>query len=65
MYLVAQRFSLVPDVDYFNTFASVAKFISIYAVLAIVATHNIEIYQIDIRETFLNRKLTDSEYIYI
>ena len=65
MYLVAQGFSQVPDVNYFNTFASVAKFISIYAVLAITATHNMEIHQIDIKETFLNRKLTDSEHIYI
>ena len=55
----------MPDVDYFNTFAPVAKLASIYAVLAITATCNMEIHQIDIKGAFINRKLTDNKCIYI
>jgi len=63
--LVAQGFSQVPGVDYFDTFAPVAKLVSIHAVLAIMATYNIEIHQIYIKGAFLNRKLTDKKCIYI
>jgi len=55
----------VPGINYFNTFASVVKLISIYAVLAIAAACNIEIHQIDINGAFLNRKLTNNKCIYM
>jgi len=55
----------VPGVDYFNTFVPVAKLASIHAILAITATCNMEIHQIDIKGAFLNRKLTNNEYIYM
>jgi len=64
-HLVAQGFSQVPGVDYFDTFAPVAKLISIRAVLAITAACNMEIHQIDIKGAFLNGKLTDNECIYM
>jgi len=64
-HLVAQGFSQVPGVDYFDTFAPVAKLVSICAVLAIAAACNIEIHQIDIKGAFLNGKLTDNECIYM
>lgn len=63
--LVAQGFSQVPGVDYFDTFAPVAKLASIRAVLAIAAARNMEIHQIDIKGAFLNGKLTDDERIYM
>jgi len=64
-HLVAQGFSQVPGVDYFDTFAPVAKLASIRAVLAIAAARNMEIHQIDIKGAFLNEKLTDNECIYM
>ena len=63
--MVAQRFFQVLGVDYFDTFAHVAKLTSIYAILAIVAVHNIEIHQINIKEAFLNGKLIDNKCIYM
>jgi len=64
-HLVAQGFSQVPGVNYFDTFVPVAKLASIHAVLAIAAAHNMEIHQINIKGAFLNRKLTDNKYIYM
>ena len=63
--LVAQGFSQVPGVDYFDTFAPVAKLASIRAVLAIAAAQDMEIHQIDIKGAYLNRKLTENERIYM
>ena len=63
--LVAQGFSQVPGVDYFNTFAPVADLVFIHAVLAIVAARNLEIHQIDIKGAYLNGELTDEEVVYM
>ncbi|KZV84359.1 reverse transcriptase, partial [Exidia glandulosa HHB12029] len=46
--LVAQGFSQVPGVDYFDTFAPVAKLASIRVVLAMAARLDLELHQIDI-----------------
>ncbi len=42
--LVAQGFSQVPGVDYFDTYAPVAKFASIRTILAIAAQLNLELH---------------------
>jgi len=63
--LVAQGFSQVPSVDYFDTFAPVARLASIRAVLAVAAVNNYEIHQIDIKGAYLNGILTTSEVIYM
>jgi hypothetical protein len=63
--LVAQGFSQVPGVDYFDTFAPVARLASIRAVLAIAAVKDLEIHQIDIKGAFLNGILTSEETIYM
>ncbi|KAF8626055.1 hypothetical protein AX17_006630 [Amanita inopinata Kibby_2008] len=63
--LVAQGFSQVPGVDYFDTFAPVAHLASIQVILAIAATHDLEVHQIDIKGAYLNGKLTDEETMYM
>ncbi|PPQ91584.1 hypothetical protein CVT25_012512 [Psilocybe cyanescens] len=63
--LVAQGFSQVPGVDYFDTFAPVARLASIRAVLAIAAVENFEIHQIDIKGAYLNGVLTEDEVIFM
>jgi hypothetical protein len=63
--LVAQGFSQVPGVDYFDTFAPVARLSSIRAVLAIAAIEDFEIHQIDIKGAYLNGILTPNEVIYM
>jgi hypothetical protein len=63
--LVAQGFSQVPGVDYFDTYAPVARLSSIRTVLAIAARDDMELHQIDIKGAYLNGELTDDEIIYM
>lgn len=63
--LVAQGFSQVPGVDYFDTFAPVAKLASIRTVLAMAAHLDLELHQIDIKGAYLNGELTSRERIYM
>ena len=62
---MAQGFSQVPGVDYFNTFAPVAKIASIQAVLTMAAAEDMELHQIDIKGAYLNGELTERETIYM
>jgi hypothetical protein len=55
----------VPGVDYFDTFAPVAKLTSIRAVLAMAAAEDFELHQIDIKGAYLNGELTEHETIYM
>ena len=63
--LVAQGFSQVPGVDYFNTFAPAAHLASIQTVLAFMATEDYETGQINIKSAYLNGKLTNDEVIFM
>ena len=63
--LVAQGFSKVPGVDYFDTFAPVACLASIRAILVMAAVNDYEIHQIDIKGAYLNGKLTSKETIFM
>jgi len=63
--LVAQGFSQVPGVDYFDTYAPVARLASIRTVLALAARQNMELHQIDIKGAYLNGELTPDEVIYM
>jgi Reverse transcriptase (RNA-dependent DNA polymerase) len=63
--LVAQGFSQVPGIDYFDTFAPVARLSSIRAVLSIAAVNDYEIHQIDIKGAYLNGILTSDETIFM
>jgi len=64
-HLVAQGFSQVPGVDYFDMFAPVTKLASIRMVLTLAAAKDMEIHQIDIKGAYLNGELTDQETIYM
>ena len=50
---MAQGFSQVPGVDYFDTFAPVARLASIHTVLAFAAAEDYETGQIDIKAAIL------------
>jgi hypothetical protein len=63
--LVAQGFSQVPRVDYFDTFAPVARLASIRSVLAVATDLDMEMHQIDIKGAYLNGELTSQERIYM
>ena len=64
-HLMAQGFSQVPGVNYFDTFIPVARLSSIWVVLAITAVEDFEIHQIDIKGAYLNGVLTAEEMIYM
>jgi hypothetical protein len=44
-------------------FALIAKFASIHTMLAIVATLDLEVHQMDVRSTFLNGKLNETIFM--
>jgi Reverse transcriptase (RNA-dependent DNA polymerase) len=64
-HLVVQGFSQVPGVDYFDTFAPIAKLTSIWAILAMATMEDMELHQIDIKGAYLNGELTKQETIYM
>jgi hypothetical protein len=63
--LVAQGFSQVEGVDYFDTYAPVAKLASIRTILALAAELDLELHQVDIKGAYLNGELTKDEVIYM
>ncbi|KFD65016.1 LOW QUALITY PROTEIN: hypothetical protein M514_22733 [Trichuris suis] len=52
--LVAKGFTQRPEIDYFETFAPVARYDSIRTVLAIAADEDLEILQFDVKTAFLH-----------
>ncbi|KAK8694636.1 hypothetical protein V6N13_072183 [Hibiscus sabdariffa] len=61
--LVAKGFRQIHGVDYDETFSPVAMFKSIRILLAIAAFHDYEIWQMDVKTTFLNGKLEEDVYM--
>ena len=61
--LVAKGFTQHHGIDYDDTFSPVAMLKSIRIFLAIVAYKNYEIWQMDIKTTFLNGKLKEEVYM--
>lgn len=63
--LVAQGFSQVPGVDFFETYAPIAKLSTIRAILAVAAQMNLEIHQVDVKSAYLNGEFEDDEKIFM
>ena len=63
--LIAQGFSQVPGINYFDTFVPVARLASIRTVLVFVAAEDYETGQIDIKLAYLNGELTEEEVIFM
>ncbi|CDO77187.1 hypothetical protein BN946_scf184705.g12 [Trametes cinnabarina] len=63
--LVARGFSQVPGVDFFDTYAPVAKTASIHIALAFAACHDFEVHQVDVKSTYLNGEFEEGEVIYM
>ena len=63
--LVAQGFSQVLGVNYFDTFAPVAKLGLIWTVLVMATKLDFELHQINIKSAYLNGELTKDERIFM
>jgi len=63
--LVAQGFSQVPGIDFFDTYAPVAKMASIRTILALAARYDHEIHQVDVKNAYLNGTFEENEVIYM
>ncbi|GKD45634.1 zinc finger, CCHC-type containing protein [Tanacetum coccineum] len=61
--LVIQGFRQKEGIDYFNTYAPVARITTIRLLLALAAIHNLVIHQMDVKTTFLNGDLDEGVYM--
>lgn len=62
--LVAKGYSQQKGVDFNETFAPVAKFSSIRALLALTALYDLELHQMDVKTAFLNGDLEEQIYMH-
>ncbi|GKC84179.1 zinc finger, CCHC-type containing protein [Tanacetum coccineum] len=61
--LVIQGFRQKEGIDYFDTYAPVARITTIRLLLALTAIHNLVIHQMDVKTTFLNSDLDEEVYM--
>ena len=61
--LVAKRFKYGEGIDYFDTYALVARITLIRILFALKSIHNIFVHQMDIKMAFLNGDLNEEVYI--
>jgi hypothetical protein len=62
--LVARVFQQKAGVDYYETFASVAKYSTIKTVAALMGTFGWETHHMDIKTAYLNSKLKEQVYMH-
>nr|GEW34189.1 hypothetical protein [Tanacetum cinerariifolium] len=61
--LVIQSFKQKEGIDYFDTYAPVARITTIRLLLALVAIHNLVTHQMDVKKTLLNGDLEEEVYM--
>nr|GEW57124.1 zinc finger, CCHC-type [Tanacetum cinerariifolium] len=61
--LVIQGFRQKEGINYFDTYAPVARITTIRLLLALAAIHNLVIHQMDVKTTFLNGDLDEEVYM--
>jgi hypothetical protein len=61
--LVAQGYTQVEGLDFGETYVPVARLEAIRILLACACTHNIKLYQIDVKSAFLNGYINEGVYV--
>ena len=61
--LVAKGFRQKEGIDYFDTYAPVARITSIRILFALASIHNLYVHQMDVKTAFLNRDLDEEIYM--
>jgi hypothetical protein len=61
--LVAKGFSQIPGIDYNDVLSPVVKYSSIHALFSIIAMHDLELEQLDVKTTFLHGDLEEEIYM--
>ena len=61
--LVAKGFSQEYGIDYEETFAPVAKMTTVRTLISVAAVRSWPLYQMDVKNAFLNGRLTEQDYI--
>jgi hypothetical protein len=61
--LVIQGFRQKEGIDYFDTYAPVARITTIRLLIALAAIHNLVIHQMDVKIAFLNGDLEEEVYM--
>jgi hypothetical protein len=56
---VAQDYTQVEGIDFGETYASVSRLEAIRILLAYAYTHNIKLYQMDVKSVFLNAYINE------
>ena len=61
--LVIQGFRQKEGIDFFDTYAPVARISTIRLLIALASIHNLEIHQMDVKTAFLNGDLEEEIYM--
>ena len=61
--LVVKGYKQKEGVDYFDPYSLVTRITPIQMLMAIIALHNLEIHQMDVKTTFLNGELNEEIYM--
>jgi hypothetical protein len=62
--LIAKGFKQKEGLDYFYTYALVARIATIRTLIALASIYNFEIHQMDVKTTFLNGELEEEIYMH-